>query len=686
MSRKFSYLDIAVSVTEDGRPATFNLTDGAPAVELPSLTRIVRHFVGLTEGYMMWNVADRRAFSLFAIDSEMPSAMLTVTLLCERDVLVSGRHLVTLLSSLKNAIMAGEDLDAEKVERLIASAGFSDKPMRSSYDPWGSPQTGGLCSRTFSSPGELGNILGFPRQKDYAEFRAVVIVPSSVMKAPDSELTQITTPVDKALMVVCPPDVQASAPAVNFSDHLTVTYSCDGFEPVSVMFEVGTTNRYVRINGPALIVNNALHAGIIFRRRVPYTVATPSGSAIDTYTVLVNGRTANRTADGFEISNTDFVDGKAKITVSSTNFGTYTEFFTVDTLPVSDPLAIVLEPESKDILLRFDFGEGRIIEEALFMEKNTQEYMQLRAGRFHGFRAHRLMGSSPETYNIDLKQVVSAAPAPAVAAPAATAVTVDTGLFDNSEQTPAAPPQPAAEIADAEQPLRPADRMPADIWGNRHKHRAPVFDNVATGGSDGNDGKPAEDTTSKKSMIIRGVIGVVAVLALIWGGIKLAGSCSRSDEDTLPDAEAVNPDSLATDSEVLIDGTPAAVASSTATPDNATEKADVEYLNNNKTWRKGSLRSEKYKAIFTALEAGDIDALAANEYFAVEGKASNKVAMQIVDLAWKAKGTSHEKNHRRLMREMTENGSLDVRKLRDEISKKMPPKNEYNAEPRPVKK
>ncbi len=674
MSRKYPFLDIAVSVTEDGRPATFNLTDGAPTVELPLLSRIIRHFVGLTEGFMMWNVADRRAYSLFAIDPEMPSAMLTVTLLCERDVLLSGRHVVTLLSSLKNAIMGGEDLDAPKVERLIASAGFAENPLRSSYDPWGAPTEGGLCCRTYASPGELGNILGFPRQKDYADFRAVIVVPSSVMLAPDSELTQITTPVNKALMVVCPDDVTASEPCVNFSDHLTVTYTCRGFEPVSVMFEVGTTNRYVRINGPALIVNTALHAGIIFRRRVPYTVCNPAGMPIDTYTVLVNGRTANRTAEGFEISNTDFDGGKVKITVSSTNFGTFTEFFDTDSLPVETPLAIVLEPESKDILLRLDFGEGRVIEEALHIEKNTPEYQQLRSGRFHGFRAHRLMGSKPETYNIDLKHA-----APAAAAPLREA----TLPFDSPAAE--APADEVSEVSVAEPAaapeLKPADKMPADIWENSRRRKAPVFDNIS---GEAADEKDESEPARNRPMIVRGVVIAVIALAVIFGCIALFRSCGAAPgENTLPDAEAAI-DSLMVDGG---DTAGSAVAATTvSTVDNETEKGDVKYLNENKTWRKASLRSDKYKAIFTAFESGDIDALVANDYFAVTDRSDNKIAMQTVDLIWKAKGSSLEKAQRALMKEMSENGSINLRELRDAISRKMPPKSEYNTAARPSRK
>lgn len=250
MSLKYPYIDVAVNVAEGVRPATMFLTDGAPAVELPALSGIASHFVSLTDGYLIWPAGDKRAYTYFVLD-EAGSAVLTVTLLVEGDVLLSGRPIVNLLGAIKSRALGGETLTSDSMDRLIGESGFPEDPLRNECDMWVTSGNGGVCCRTYASPGELANILGFPRQKDYERYRGIVVIPASVMMVGGEELPQITAPVDKSLMVVCPEDVTASAQRVGFSDHLKVTYNCKGFDPVAVMFEVGTTNRYVRINGPA---------------------------------------------------------------------------------------------------------------------------------------------------------------------------------------------------------------------------------------------------------------------------------------------------------------------------------------------------------------------------------------------------------------------------------------------------
>lgn len=354
-STKYPYIQVAVTVIDKaGVPADFSYND-APMVTLPALNRISGMFLDLSSGYLMWETPGKRAYTYFRLGSDANSE-LSITLMLDSDILIPGRPVIALLSDLMNRLGEGATIDDQQMERLITEAGFSEEPLRAHADNTVWQQGSDICYRTYSSSGELNNIFGFPRQEAYKPYRGVLVISSAIITAPDVTLAQISTPVDKALMVVCPPDVSASEYRVNFSDHLSITYACEGFDPVSVMFEVGTTNRYVRINGPALVVNSAYHAGIIFHRRIPYTVEAVGGTPIDSYTILINGRTANRTDEGFEISNTDFVNGPVKITISSTGYCPFSQEFTPDTLEAAAPLNVVLQPDSREVILRLDFG------------------------------------------------------------------------------------------------------------------------------------------------------------------------------------------------------------------------------------------------------------------------------------------------------------------------------------------
>lgn len=661
MSLKYPYIDISVTVDDPGRRASVFASEGAPTIELPALGGISEHFMGLADGYLMWHAGTKRGFTYFVFDATESRPSLTITVLLDSDVLVQGRPIVNLIAAVKGRITDGETLTPDYIDRLIGGAGFSEEPLRSPAEAWNVSPGAGVAYRTYSSLVELVNILGFPRQPEYESYKGVVVVPATVLTAAGEALPLISTPIDKALMVVCPEGVEASEMRVSFSDHLTVTYRCDGFEPVSVMFEVGTTNRYVRINGPALVVNNARYAGIVFRRRVPYNVVTLGGAPVDTYTILINGRTATRTDEGFEVSNTDFENGVVKITVSSTNFSSYEREFTPESLEEAAPLEIVLEPESRDVLLRLDFGDGRVVEENLNIEKNTPEYCQLRAGRFHGFRAHRLVGSKPETYNVDVK--ISAEPAPVHVSPALP--------FEREADREIEEPAPAVVSDEPSGPVAPViEKAPSAIWEEKKPERkAPEFANETVGGNDDDDDDDSGINYKKYGIV---ALVAVAVVALIWVLSKLiSGTGTAADGESAVEGDSVN-----------VEQAGAAAGTQTAQP-TADEQADIDYLNNNRAWQLSSLKSEKYRSLYNAITAGDIEAIVVNEYFTVKGRATNSDALKAVEMIWNAKGSSQQRSHVKILKSFDSKDDIDLHRLVEDLARRMPPKDEYNPDPRP---
>lgn len=661
MSSRYTYIDIAVSVTDTGRPTMTCTTEGAPEVQLPSLDDISSHFSGLNDGYLLWNAAGRRAYTYFVINDGTAQPALSVTILVDNDVLLAGRQVVMLVSAIKSRVLEGETLSSDTFDRLIRESGMPEQPLRCETDGYGDMTGSGVAYRTYSSPGELSNIIGFPRQKAYAGYHGIAVVSASAMQVSGDNMPQISMPVDKALMVVCPDGVSSSEKRVSFSDHLTVTYRCTGFDPVSVMFEVGTTNRYVRINGPALIVNSALHAGIVFRRRVPYSVVTTGGQPVDTYTILINGRTANRTEEGFEVANTDFENGIVRISVSSTNFSSYTDEFTPEGLEKASPLEVVLRPESRDILLRLDFGDGRVVEENLNIEKNTPEYCRLRAGSFHGFRAHRLMGSTPETYNIDVRP--TSVPAPKPLLPKTVVVTEPELPFAENEA-------PDVASADAETPAAPVapviEKAPSAIHREEKVERcAPKFVNETRGETE----QSAQPRHNVRKIAVVCAFVVLAILAVWWIAGLISGSGSS-------DAVA---DSTVTAANAAVQSTPAAAPAAPSSD----EQTDIDYLNANSVWERSELKTAKYQALYDAFTQGDIDAIAGNEYFAVKGRAKNDRANKLMDNLWNAKTSIPGKKHPGVLRKYDYSKGIDLYKLNNAIAIYMPKAEEYNKTPRP---
>ena len=131
------------------------------------------------------------------------------------------------------------------------------------------------------------------------------------------------------------------------------------------------------------------------------------------------------------------------------------------------------------------------------------------------------------------------------------------------------------------------------------------------------------------------------------------------------------------------DGTPSQAAPAPA-PMTPEETADVEYLNNNAAWVLAKLTSPMGKALAQAIENGDLNALANNDYFAVKGRCTNAQAIQIVDMAWQAIGSPNERGNSRKMRQGVKNGSVELREMINLLARVRPSEN-VNTAPRPAK-
>lgn len=704
MSAKYPYLDIAISVLDASlQPVNYSF-NSAPTIAMPSLSDLARHFVNLSDGYVMWQIGGRRAFTYFQLNESGTQTVLAITVRLDPDVLIAGRPIVNLLGTIRRTLSDDSRLTHESLMRALTDSGFPETPLRSDAETTFPSSATGLACRTYISGTELANIMAYPRQKEYARFQGIVVVPATVSMQPDSSIPLITEPIDKALMVVCPENVTASTNCVELSDHLTLSYTMPGFDPQSVEFEVGTTNRYVRINGPALVVNSALHSGIIFTKSIPYSVKSPSGKELETYTILINGRTATRNEGSFEVSNTDFTDGKVIVAVSSTNFGSYSREFTPEELSEAAPLDIVLEPQSRKISLRLDFGNGRTLEDSITLEKNTPEYNSLRAGSFHGFRAHRMVGANTETYTVDMRQPAAAMRPVALSDKPAAQTAVTASTSESSKETPASARNTADDTTRRiNSPVRPAiEKAPSAIWEEpKHVRVTPKFENVADN-TDSNtpaapderkkeeqylDEEPVKDevTNEKKSdfnlkLLIIGVAVVACGLVIWWLLLLFSDNKSTTGDAMQSQAEKIEEVSY-NESDSTNAGSAPAPAPTPVAAENDDEKADIHYLNANLTWKLSNLKSPKYRALLTAMQNGDIQAVLSNPYFAIAGTATNKHALKVAEYLWNAKGTLAEKGNVSKLKELSADEKANIGKLYDQLSRRQPA--QPNQEPRP---
>lgn len=674
MSAEFPYIDVAVRYDHGGSMVTMFTCPQGAAARIPAIDgrNITQKFANFTTGYVISPRRNKLVFTL--LHAESPSApVLAVTVALDSDVLLPGRLIVKLLNELKSQLGETDRLSEPTVNHLIRAIGFPAAPLRR---PCEQPNTasGTFCYRTYVSPTELNRILTFPRQPQYEGYADIVVVPPTTV-ALDSGLTRLQGMPQALLAVVCPKGVTAQSSIAPADKPLTLTYSMDHFLPVDVTFTPDEPNCYAVIQGPALVVKDALHAGIDFRSEpCKCEVTTPDGTPLRQFSITVNGHPADTDGDSIILRSSDFhPSGTASLSVSSTNFIAATRSISAAGISPDTPLRFTLEQEESSVLLRLNFSDGRILEQRIAVGKSSPEYCQLRAGNFHGFRAHKLASPGAETYNVDMT-----APAAPTAMPGAE------------------PAKPARQAAKSEPQPRPEAKPEPEKPQPSPEPKKPVQPEIVDFSHDADitdDPELSSDSKPRKKLIftIAGIaLAVVVAGALVWYLPKALGSAGTDDEqvDTAASIISERVDTVTPQpggAAAPADGQPA-TAPTEATPAAAAanptgEAADVEYLNKSKVWKRSDLQSDKYRALYDAITSGNIGAMANNAYFATSGQATNTMAVKVMDAAWGSIGTGTQKANERELKKMEKAGQIDLAKLFDNLARFRD--KEPNKTPRP---
>ena len=193
----------------------------------------------------------------------------------------------------------------------------------------------------------------------------------------------------------------------------------------------------------------------------------------------------------------------------------------------------------------------------------------------------------------------------------------------------------------------------------------------------------APDNTVEETVVgdkhsSKGLWAVVIVLVLIIAGCIAYFLLPDSGEQQM--AQEVTQEEL--DAAVATADSQPVAAAAPAAP-SADEIADVAYLNDNtKTWKSSELKTDKYKALITAISSGDIDAVVNHEYIIVDKNLNNRIARSIADMLWAAKGSPNESSNIKAMKKyVSEDGTVKVWDLYEALARVKP--TEPNPAPRP---
>lgn len=673
--------------------------ENEPRLTVFNPTKVLDQFVSARECYALWSTAAGCCYGMVTRNPLDPaSGAMLLTLVIDHGVVLTGRQVMAALTALRRCIIEEHRDDDDSITAALRGAGLPEEPevvaelaerARAAILP-ADQQPKATGYRTYVSTHELETILSFPGQEDYSRYRRVLIVPATAALKAGAKLTRITAPMQRRFWVVTPAGVTASPRDVTEGERLTLTFSKPGYSSFKETLTAGIPSSYVRYDGSIIRVKAPGESGISFTRRVKINVRSAKGVAVNGYTVTVNGRQINTMEPYVELTEHDLSSGRpVVINVASSNFKPVKIEKDPATLGDMTEVDIVLEPLEQGIMLRLDFGEGRLFEEHISIERNTPEYSQLRSGNFHGFRAYRISSQGMnEAYNIDVRaagkptaptfdRATTSDKAPETVTTATTKAA--TGgrkipVFENiSREDPhkARKEEPKKKDKTAEEQAQRAAE-PA----KPRKEERPV-----TIGIDDDDDRPS----NKLGIIICVAISIILLVVAVF--YFLPSSLSDTDPDAMEQAETLAGDETAPEvysaspvaPSAASQAEPAAAAAPAAQPD--AESADIKYLNENSTWRLSDLKSDKYRALYTAIVDGDIEKMAANDYFAVKNQASNFHAVEVVDMAWKSIGTDNEGGNRRALREYKDKESIDINKLYESLARRKP--KSPNPNPRP---
>ncbi|MDE6048542.1 MAG: hypothetical protein K2G09_02465 [Paramuribaculum sp.] len=168
--------------------------------------------------------------------------------------------------------------------------------------------------------------------------------------------------------------------------------------------------------------------------------------------------------------------------------------------------------------------------------------------------------------------------------------------------------------------------------------------------------------------------------------IALLESGQSDPVTVVPDSVAVT-DSIAAgeqapDSIIATEPVQETPAEKIVAPDVDAEKADLEYLNSSKVWKRSELKSEKYRALFNLFAAGNITDIVNADYFAVPGMCTNRNADKVVTFLWQSYRTDTQQSNVRALKRLQGKDEIDMHQLMENLAKIRSPKPNKNPRPR----
>jgi hypothetical protein len=195
--------------------------------------------------------------------------LLMITVFTGEYIASDGKQVITTLRRLKQ-LVDGEP-DKEYVARVIGE--FAKYLKQNPYPAKNEATSNEKAFRRYRTEQDLAEIFQFTEQAEYAAFRRLLIVPATSVPAQlPAGYKEITSPIKHTYHInesMLPQGVKVSKSLLQDGDTLTITYSANGYTPISKNVRIdGKDNNHLRYDGVDITVYDSKIAGIILQRRI----------------------------------------------------------------------------------------------------------------------------------------------------------------------------------------------------------------------------------------------------------------------------------------------------------------------------------------------------------------------------------------------------------------------------------
>ena len=222
------------------------------------------------EVYAFWKNQNGNYYSIIIPDrKDTREGRIMITVFTGKYLVTNGKQVITTLQRLKQ--LADGEPNRDYVDRVIGV--FAEYLKQNPYPTRNEATSNEKAFRRYRSEQDLAEIFQFTEQAEYAAFRRLLIVPATSVPAQlPTGYKEITSPIKHTYHInesMLPQGVKVSKSLLQDGDTLTITYSANGYTPISKNVRIdGKDNNHLRYDGVDITVYDSKIAGIILQRRI----------------------------------------------------------------------------------------------------------------------------------------------------------------------------------------------------------------------------------------------------------------------------------------------------------------------------------------------------------------------------------------------------------------------------------